>query len=105
MSSETAQMTVSTENRSKGLSLARAILYGLALSGILLIVESFSLGHLKVSDPVGLIGYMGFAPLLFVTVAAIANLLFGVRRMQSFLALLVILSLVGVLFAALLGRI
>jgi hypothetical protein len=105
MSSETGQMTAQAENPGKGLSLVRAILYGLALSVILMIVESFNLGYLRVRDPLGLVGAMGWAPLLFVTVAAIANLLFGVRRIQSFLALLVTFSIFCVLFAALLGRI
>ncbi len=97
------QVIVQTENRSSGLSIGHAVLYGLLLSALVVAVQSISLGHLSLANTPQFMGAMAWGPMLFVTVAAIINLARGARLGPSLVALLAVASVAGLVVFAMLG--
>lgn len=86
-------------NRFRGFSLWRALVYGLALSGLAYAVHTIE--HASLLQQANVVGYLSAGPLLFVTLGAFCNLFSGRKIGPSVAAILIVvvtvLAVIGVI--------
>jgi hypothetical protein len=93
--------TVGTNDGSAGFSLWRAIVYGLALSGLAYALNAVQ--HASPEQIAYVLGYLGVGPLIFVTIGAFLNLFSGRKVGPSLAALLIVAGIVVAVIGAVNG--